>query len=191
MKVGRHRQSNHHLPPNMRHRHGAYYYDYGKRKSPEGKTYEWLSRDLKTAKLKWAKLEAGDAEPEQGTFAALAKTYQENVLLDKAKATQELNNICVTKLVKSFGHMRPASIKPHHIYAYLDANPAKVAGNRQLSVMSAIFNLGIRKGLLTSNPCKQVRRNKETPRDRYIEDHEFEAVKALASERFALVMDIA
>jgi integrase len=112
-------------------------------------------------------------------------------LLHKAKGTQELHTICITKLVNSFDHMKAAGILPHHIYAYLDANPAKIAGNRQLSVMSSIFNLGILKGLISANPCKQVKRNPEKPRDRYIEDAEFAAVKALATPQMAAIMDFA
>jgi integrase len=87
--------------------------------------------------------------------------------------------------------MRLDSIAPHHIYAYLDANPAKVAANRDVSVMSCIFQLAIRKGLLSLNPCRQVSRNPEKPRDRYVEDAEFQAVKALASPQMQSIMDLA
>jgi integrase len=105
----------------------------------------------------------------------ISNAYHNIVLPDKAKATQDLHDICISRLVKSFGHM----------------NPSKIAANRQVSAMGCVFNLGIRKGLLSINPCRQVSRNPEKPRDRYIEDAEFQSVKALASEQMQAIMDFA
>jgi integrase len=184
MRMGRRRQSNFHLPPRMRYKHGAYYYDHNPK-------WEWLSRDLKEAKLKWAQIEADAAVPQKDSFEAAARLYQAELLPHKAMATQQLHNICIRGLIQSFGHMKLSSIAPHHIYQCMDANPAKVSANRELSVMSCIFQLAIRKGLINANPCRQVTRNPEMPRDRYVEDTEFQAVKALASPQMQAIMDLA
>jgi len=188
--MSRKRERDFHLPVNMRFKHGAYYYDYGKRKR-NGKTYELLSRDYKEAKLKWAQISADGNAPDSGTFAEMARFYQAEVLPEKAQKTQALHNMCVTFLLKSFGDAMLAEIEPHHIYGYLDANPSKVSANRQVSVMSNIFQLAIRKGCISSNPCRQVARNPEKPRDRYIEDQEYHAVRSLALPIVHAVMDFA
>lgn len=189
--MGRKREKDFHLPVNMRFKHGAYYYDHGKRKSRVGKTYEFLSKDYKEAKLKWAQINADGEEPDSGTFAEMATFYQAEALPSKAKNTQDLHNMCIRFLLKSFGDAMLADIEPHHIYGYLDANPSKVSANRQISVMSNIFQLAIRKGYVSLNPCRQVTRNPEKPRDRYIEDFEYQAVKSLALPVVRSVMDFA
>jgi hypothetical protein len=107
--MGRRRQSNFHLPPRMRFKHGAYYYDH----SPK---WEWLSRDLKEAKIKWAQIENSGAAPERDTFESIAKIYQAEVLQGKAKYTQDRYRSSITRLVRLFGHMKLSSIAPHHIY---------------------------------------------------------------------------
>ncbi len=52
-----------------------------------------------------------------------------------------------------------------------------------------MFKYAIRWGVVDINPCLGVERFKEQPRDRYIEDWEYEAFKAHAGPFFAAYMD--
>jgi integrase len=46
-------------------------------------------------------------------------------------------------------------------------------GNRERAVLSAAYEFAMRHGWANGNPCRGVRRNKELPRRRYVEDAEF------------------
>jgi integrase len=47
-----------------------------------------------------------------------------------------------------------------------------VRANRVLALLSTMFNLAIDEGWLHDNPCKKVKKNPETPRERYLSSDE-------------------
>jgi integrase len=73
---------------------------------------------------------------------------------------------CSVQVLKTFGDARAALIRPTDINRYLrvERADAPVRANREAALLSNLFNLGIERGDLDANPCKQVRRNKEQPR---------------------------
>lgn len=102
-----------------------------------------------------------------GTIAELWRLYQQSgdwKLL--AKATQDDYTQCSSYVLKTFGAARAALIRPTDINRYLrvERADAPVRANREAALLSNLFNLGIARGDLDANPCKQVRRNKEQPR---------------------------
>lgn len=70
-------------------------------------------------------------------------------------------------LLRVFGQMHIAAIRPTHIARYLrvERSNAPVRANREMSLLSNLAQLAIDHGLIDSNPCKEVRRNTEVPRD--------------------------
>ena len=89
------------------------------------------------------------------------------------------------RIRRVFGHMIPSDIKPPHIRQFMDAMAAKeiiVQANRHHSYLSVIFSWGIERAWCTENPAKQVRKFRETPRDRYIEDWEYDLVLGIARQ---------
>jgi integrase len=48
-------------------------------------------------------------------------------------------------------------------------------GNREVAVLSNLFNLAVERGDIEANPCREVRRNREQPRTRLVENHELHA----------------
>lgn len=62
-----------------------------------------------------------------------------------------------------------ADIEAFHIK---QSKAGKVQANRALALLSAIMGRAVRHGLLTVNPCREVRRNKETPKERYLSPDE-------------------
>lgn len=65
-------------------------------------------------------------------------------------------------LVRFFGNMSPAALRPLHGYQYLEARakagaPAKA--NKELSLMSTICNFAVRWGLIETNPFVRLMRN--------------------------------
>ncbi|WP_097065564.1 hypothetical protein [Nitrosovibrio sp. Nv4] len=80
-----------------------------------------------------------------------------------------------------------------HVAQYLDVRGKKapVRANLEKSLLSHVFSMAMRWGVVDSNPCRGVARNTEKGRDRYITDAEFTAVKQIAGDFIATVMELA
>mgnify|MGYP001040000543 CR=1 FL=1 len=83
----------------------------------------------------------------------------------------------LTRLDALFGKMRIGALKPSHVAVFLEkrrkAGRGAVRANREFAVLSSVHDFGLRQGWLESNPCRGVRRNRETPRKRYVTNAEF------------------
>lgn len=69
---------------------------------------------------------------------------------------------------------------------------APVRANRELSLLSSVYAWLIEKGHvpgLTVNPVKSIARNRETPKERYVEDADYRAVYAIAQRSICMAMD--
>lgn len=191
--MGRRRTNNLDLPPHMHLKHGAYYF--------VGKDKKWiyLSTEKPIALSKWAQLEGeipvanGQEKPAKGSMDELISRYMIEIAPNKAESTYKGNLLEAENLKKVFGKMQAFAVMPRHIAQYLDTRgkTSQVRANREISLLSHIFSYGMRWGSVNSNPCIGVAKHKEKGRDRYITDAEFEAVKGIAGELIACVMDFA
>ena len=86
--------------------------------------------------------------------------------------------------------MTPDKVTPQDIYAYMDARDAPVRANREKALLSHVFSYAIRWGVVADNPCRNVKRNTERPRKRYVTDAEFDAVYDMASPMIQCAMMI-
>lgn len=69
------------------------------------------------------------------------------------------------ELSKCFAAMYARDIRPPDIHRYLRVERGgKTRANREVAVLSNILQEGINSGALESNPCANVRRNRETPK---------------------------
>lgn len=188
MVMGRKRQSNHNLPPRMHKKGNAYYY------VTTGKPRKWLplGNDYSEAKKKWAEYDCeNDETGAPGTFSFLVKRYLEDVAPTKAEKTFKEYTRQGKRLNDIFGKMRLSSIRPMHVAQYLDNHPHKVAANREIALMSTMYSFAMRWGLCDYNPCRGVKKHGEKPRNRYITNDEFIAVRDIAPEVIKSMMDIA
>lgn len=123
-------------------------------------------------------LDLSRAANDAGTIAELWRLYQES---DEWKALGERTKpeyrTCATRLLKTFGPAKAALIKPADINRYLrvERKSAPVRANREVALLSNLFNLAVNRGDLDANPCKQVRRNKEQPRKEAPKDNDLRA----------------
>lgn len=112
-------------------------------------------------------LDMNGSGSDAGTVGELWRLYQES---DDWKALAEATRTdylqCSIEVLKTFGKARAGLIRPTDINRYLrvERKEAPVRANREAALLSNLFNLGIARGDLDANPCKQVRRNKEQPR---------------------------
>jgi hypothetical protein len=88
------------------------------------------------------------------------------------------------KDTRPFGATCVDEITPGVIAAYRDKrgeDKAPVTGNREMAYLSLIFSWGYERELVKANPVKGVKRHTERPRERYIEDWEYQLVYDLAA----------
>lgn len=104
-----------------------------------------------------------------------------------AKSTVDEYEISLIKhVLPVFGAMPPGAFKPTHSAQYLFAQREKgraVRANREMAALGSAFNYGMSKGMVASNPCHGVKRNKEKPRTRRPETREVNALTKLAKAR--------
>lgn len=95
----------------------------------------------------------------------------------RAESTLKENKRESLNLISVFGHMNPNDIEKSDAYKYLDecvkANrPSK--GNKEISLLQAIFEYGIRINRVSENPFNDVRKNKTAAVKRYVTDVEID-----------------
>jgi len=182
---------NNHLPPRMygrRLKSGAIRYYYC---TTDGKKIP-LGADLSAAKLQWAQLESTGTIVKSDNFKAVTAAYKRESIPGKATKTQRQYELAINRLDIAFGSASLPQIQPHHCRQYLDRSAAKVRANRDMAVLSAVFNWARERGITNAqNPMIGVRRNREVPREVYVTDEEFRALWLHAAPELQDALDIA
>lgn len=165
------RKADRHLPACVYHKHGAYWYV---------KKGQWqrLADNLPDALQAYALL----ASPTPG--AGMAD------LIDKALAHMS-KDLSVNTLKQILVEFSPEQVRPKHVAAIkaeLAGTPAMA--NRILSFMRSVFGFAVEWQIVESNPCIGIKRHRETPRDRYITDAEFAAIRAHAVDWLVPIIDM-
>ena len=172
-----------------------YYYDHGVGK--DGKRHEQpLGSDYSLAVKRWAEIEGERKPPPQTAvmFRHIADRYRMEIIPTKAERTRKDNLHELSWLLKFFDDP-PApfeAIRPIHVRQYIDWRTAKVRANREVALLSHLWNWAREKGYTDlPNPCEGVRRNRENGRDVYVEDETYRAVYAAADQALRDAMDLA
>jgi integrase len=188
--MGRRRSIDLHLPPHLYRKGKCYYYDAG------GKPRKWirLGSDLNEARRRWADLEGREEDPEDRAFAVIARRYEREIIPQKARSTQTDNARELKQLLAVFGEMPVDEISPADVREYLDrrGEQAQVRANREKALLSHILNQARAWGYMrTANPCAGIKGFRESGRDRFVTDAEFDAVRAVAHSTVADAMALA
>ncbi|TEP56561.1 integrase [Pseudomonas aeruginosa] len=186
---------NRHLPINVYKRNRTrkngkvwicYFY-----RMPDGKDVS-LGHDLNDARRKWAELEAKAVPSEAKMMKAIFDRYERDIIPGKAPRTQKDNLAELKRLRLAFDGAPVEAITPAMIAQYRDAREAKTRANREIALLSHVFNMAREWGLCQqSNPCLGVRKNKEKPRDYYANDTVWKAVYTAACHELRDAMDLA
>lgn len=172
------------LPARWQFTHGAYYFFVPRGLEPlwDGKRRFRLGKTLPEAYQAWAT--RIDAQDKANNIAQLLDRYLLEVVPTKAPKTQTENARAIKRLRSVFGVLPLAGIKPRHVYQYVDKRGAKIAGHREIEVLSHAFTKAVEWGYIDRHPFKgEVRLQGEKPRDRYVEDWEIVECLALGSRR--------
>lgn len=186
--MGKRRVKNKHLPSRVYFQHGAYYFI-----SKQGKWIR-LGTILSEAMTKWAEMvEPVEYDADIYTMRQLFDRYMIEVAPTKADSTYEGNKKEVKSLYEAFGSLRPDEIKPTDVYKFLDrrGKVARSAANHEKALLSNVFSMAIRWGIVLDNPCKNVKKLPIKPRDHYITHEQYEGLCRVASERMKCVIDFA
>ena len=186
------------LPPRMLRRKkklksgkvwSSYYYN---GRNADGERVEIpLGSDLNEAKRKWAQLERKPAPTETGLMCHIFTRYENEIVPTKAVKTQRDNLLCIKQLRLVFDTAPIDAITPAHIAQYRDKRSARVRANREITLLSHIFNLA-REWAYTArdNPARGIRKNKEQPRDFYADSLVWDAVYEHAAIELRDAMDL-
>ncbi|NVM91130.1 integrase [Variovorax sp. SG517] len=131
-------------------------------------------------------LDMSNKATDQGQFARLWRLYQERPDFKRlADSTKDQYRDNWKELEKVFAKGVVASTKPKDIARYLRVERANapVVANREVALLSNLFNLAVELGEIDRNPCKDVRRNPEESRDRLVEAKELDAFVAWALQQ--------
>ena len=168
------------LPPCVYSKHGAYWYV---RKN------KWtrLGTDLAEALHEYARLH----EQKRGGLPEMIDALLPRILKGKAPATVRKYTQTARYLQKVFAEFAPEQVTAADVVALRRhlIDHATVC-NRTLSVLRMLFHEALEERLVESNPCAGVPTVKQPKRDRRVEPEEFEAIKAQADARLAVVMDL-
>ena len=111
---------------------------------------------------------------EAETLADLCKTYIDDHLPLKRPSSRRNDHQMMDKIIKpKLGTRKVAAITHNDVIKFHRAMGATpIRANRVLSLLSRLFNLAIRRGLLAYNPCRGVKRFHEPKRTRYLNTEE-------------------
>lgn len=191
--------SNRDLPPRMLRRVRTmksgkqwvgYYYD---GRDENGKRVEIpLGTDLDVAKIEWAKLDRKAVPKITRLLGDVFNRYERDVLPGKMPRTQKDNLLSLKQLRAAFSDAPIDAITPQIIAQYRDKRSGKVRANREISLLSHIYNMAREWGITErENPVAGVRKNKERPRDFYAGPEIWNAVYDCAAIELRDAMDLA
>lgn len=115
---------------------------------------------------------------DQGTVGQLWRLYRQSAdYLGLAEVTRKQYAEYWIRLSKVWERGIVMYIKPADVAKYLRVyrKGASTLANREVALLSNLFNLAVEMGAIDRNPCKDVRRNKERPRTRLVEAEELTA----------------
>ena len=127
------------------------------------------------------------------TLNAVFDRYLLEKLPQLAPRTQRDYQGYIENLRLVFGTAPPSAVTAGHVFDYRNKRAEKsvVQANREKSCLSAVFTAAVEWRVVNENPCRQVPKLEEPPRDRYVTDKEFTAVYRLASPMLQCAMDLA
>lgn len=188
--MGRTRTAHKDLPKGMTKK-GKHYYHVT---TTTPRKWTPLGPDRALALMAWARLEGRQPDPSVKTFEAVALRYECEVIPTKALRTQQDNLKELERLRAVFNRVQIDHIKPHHVRTYMDkrGQTAKARANREKALLSHLYNRAREWGYTDApNPCLGVKAFKESGRDRYVSDAEYQAVWTKAHPTLRDAMDLA
>lgn len=186
--MSRPREKNKHLPKYVTIIHGSYWY-----RPPNAKPQK-LARvgDESTFYKNYARYAFPSDEGENGTISVYLDRYEREIVPTLAERTQQDYHKYLRTLREEFGHLHPDDVRPKDVGRFMDVPKGRIHRARIVAVLSAAYGYMVGSWYVAErNPCLQVKRPKNPPRDRYITDEEFQAIHQVMPIRQQIAMELA
>lgn len=112
-----------------------------------------------------------------GTIGELINVYRANGMDHLKPATRRDYEYILKRLDHHFGRMRLGALRPNQIAHFLEVRRKGGRGatraNREFAVLSGVHDFGMRQMYVEVNPCREVTRNTERPKKRYVTNEAF------------------
>lgn len=175
------------LPPKVHEKGGRYYW-------VDKNKWTGLSRVVDGVRELHRRLAILTDQP-PNTLAGIFAAYAETAMQELRPSTRKAYDYFLFGILNHhFGHLLPSEVEPMHIAQYLELRKtqgAAVSGNRERAALSSVFEFAMRRGWARSNPCRGVRRNRETPSKTLIESAGLRQALDRAPPHFARVLQFA
>jgi hypothetical protein len=182
MAVGQARKSNKHLPRRMYEKHGCYWL------VDRANKWHRLEPDYGAALKRYAEL----VDASGGDRIDLLIARYENEILPKRAADTAKGRKKEFKRIRAvFGQMPPRDLKASHAWSYFQERGANQAARHEIRALSAVMGWAVKWGAIDVNPLLNVGFPTFKPRDRYVTDDEFLAVRDCAPPMVRYAMNIA
>lgn len=123
-----------------------------------------------------------------GTVGELITVYRAVGMEGLRPATQKDYHNILTRLDHHFGKMRLGTLKTSQCAHFLEvrkrAGRGATRANREMAVLSAVHEFGLRQMYVDANPCRGMRRNTERPKSGIVTDVQFLDVFERSNEPF-------
>lgn len=119
-----------------------------------------------------AVLDLNSRAKDEGTIGQLWRLYQDTAPWKRlADSTRRVYKEQWRILKPVWERALAAQVRPADVARYLRVERADspVSANREVALLSNLFNLAVERGDIDRNPCKEVKRNPELPRGRLVE----------------------
>lgn len=193
--MGRRRTRDRHLPQRVYLDHGTHWF-----RPRVGKPVN-LGQDFAAALRKYAELVGSTWSGR--TLGDVIDRYRTEVLSQKRSEKTRVNEgAALTRLASWAGHMHPDSVTQQQLYQYADRRkkidrktqamlPAPEAARHELALLGHVYKKAIRWGIATINPVRGLEKLERKPRRPAVPMAEVDKVRALATERMRVAIDLA
>jgi Phage integrase family len=182
MPVGKTRKTNKHLPQRMYWKNGAHWY--------VDRSNKWhrLGVDYSDALKRYAALiETGGND----RIDLLIARYENEILPKRSADTAKGRKKEFKKILPVFGHMAPKDLTAADAWNYFEKRGSNQAARHEIRALSAVMGWARKWGAVSVNPLLNIGFPTFKPRDRYVTDDEFVAVRACAPLMLQYAMNIA
>lgn len=131
-------------------------------------------------------LDLNGRSSDEGTIIQLWRLYQQTPSWKRlADSTRRVYKEQWRILEPVWSQANAAVVRPADVARYLRVERADspISANREVALLSNLFNLAVERGDLDRNPCKEVKRNPEQPRGRLVERAELAPFVAWALQQ--------
>lgn len=193
--MGRRRTRDKHLPQRVYLDSGTHWF-----RPKVGKPVN-LGKDFADAMTRYAALVS--ATWSGRTLGDVIDRYRIEVLPQKrSEQTRDNEGAALTRLKAWGGHLHPDLITQQQLYQYIDRRrkvdrktkqlvPAPEAARHEIALLGHVFKKSIRWGVSSGNPVRGMEKTGRKPKRPPVPLPQVEAVKAIATERMRLAIDLA